>query len=260
MAVTEQEYIAIATEDYILRIRFNRADKKNAINRDMYTTMAEAIAASNTDKSVRVILIEGTEGCFTSGNDLRDFMNEPATGDGTPVGRFLAEASTAQKPIVAAVTGLAVGIGTTMLLHCDLAYASEKATFHMPFVNLGLVPEFGSSYILPSLIGQRRAAELLMLGKPFGPETARELGLINAIVADAKVVDTAMDAARALAAQPPSALRQTKKLMKQRFLGDIADQIREEGDQFANMLTAPEAMEAFQAFMEKRKPDFSQFD
>ncbi len=260
MAVTQQEHIAISTEDAILRIRFNRPDKKNAITRDMYTAMADAIAASNTDKSIRVILIEGSEGCFTSGNDLKDFMNAPTTGDGSPVGRFLAEASTAEKPLVAAVTGIAVGIGTTMLLHCDLAYASEQAKFHMPFVNLGLVPEFGSSLILPSLIGQRRAAELLMLGKPFGPGTALELGLINAIHEDAEVIDAAIDAARALAAQPPSALRQTKKLMKRGFLNGIAEQIREEGDHFATCLTGPEATEAFQAFMEKRKPDFSKFD
>ena len=260
MAVAQQEHVAISNEDSILRIRFNRADKKNAITRDMYTAMADAIAASNTDSSVRVILFEGTEGCFTSGNDLKDFMNAPTTGDGSPVGRFLAETSTAEKPIVAAVTGIAVGIGTTLLLHCDLAYASEKATFHMPFVNLGLVPEFGSSLILPSLLGQRRASELLMLGKPFDADKALELGFVNAIHPDDQVVSSAMDAARALAAQPPSALRQTKKLMRRGFVDAIAEQIREEGDHFATSLTGPEAAEAFQAFMEKRKPDFSKFE
>jgi len=260
MAVAQEEHIAISTEDSVLRIRFNRPDKKNAITRDMYTAMADAIAGSNTDSSVRVILIEGSEGCFTSGNDLKDFMNAPTTGDGSPVGRFLAEASMAEKPLVAAVTGIAIGIGTTMLLHCDLAYASDKAKFHMPFVSLGLVPEFGSSLILPSLIGQRRAAELLMLAKPFGAGTALELGFINAIHEDDEVVDAAMDSARALAAMPPSALRQTKKLMRRGFTEAIAEQIREEAACFAASLTGPEATEAFQAFMEKRKPDFSKFE
>lgn len=260
MPVTQQEHVTITTDESILRIKFNRPDKKNAITRDMYTAMADAIAASNADASVRVILIEGTAGCFTSGNDLKDFMVAPSTGEDSPVGRFLAEASTAEKPMVAAVTGLAVGIGTTMLLHCDLAYASETAAFHMPFVNLGLVPEFGSSLILPSLIGQRRAAEFLMLGKPFDAKTAHDLGIVNAIVEDGAVIDTALDAARALAAQPPSALRNTKKLMRRGFKSAVAEQIREEGECFAASLTGPEAAEAFQAFMEKRKPDFSKFD
>jgi len=260
MAVTEQQHVSITTEDSILRIRFNRPEKKNAITRDMYTAMADAIVASNTDPSIRVILFEGTEGCFTSGNDLKDFMVAPATDGESPVGRFLAEAAAAEKPLVAAVTGMAIGIGTTMLLHCDLAYASDKAKFHMPFVNLGLVPEFGSSLILPSLIGQRRAAELLMLAKPFGAGTALELGFINAIYEDDEIIDAAMDAARALAAQPPSALRNTKRLMRRGMTEAIADQMREEGECFASSLTGVEAAEAFQAFMEKRKPDFSKFE
>jgi enoyl-CoA hydratase/carnithine racemase len=260
MSVTQQEHIAITTEDSILRIRFNRPEKKNAITRDMYTAMANAIVASNTDPFIRVILFEGTEGCFTSGNDLKDFMIAPETGGESPVGRFLAEVAAAEKPLVAAVTGMAIGIGTTLLLHCDLAYASDKAKFHMPFVNLGLVPEFGSSLILPSLIGQRRAAELLMLAKPFGAGTALELGFINAIYEDEEVIDGAMDAARALATQPPAALRNTKRLMRRGMTAAITEQMREEGDCFADSLTAPEAAEAFQAFMEKRKPDFSKFE
>lgn len=260
MNETQTEHIEITKADSILRIRFNRPAKKNAITRDMYAVMADAIAASNTDNSIRVILFEGTEGCFTSGNDLMDFVNAPSTGEGSPAGRFLAEASTAQKPLIAAVTGIAVGIGTTLLLHCDLAYASNKAKFHMPFVSLGLVPEFGSSLLLPSLVGQRRASELLMLAKPFDANQALELGLINAVCEDNAVVDTALEAARALVAQPPAALRRTKALMKRSTADAIAEQLREEGDHFAECLGGPESAEAFQAFMEKRKPDFSKFD
>ena len=260
MATTQTEYVQTTIDDRLLRIRFNRPKKKNAITRDMYSVMADAIVSSNGDPSVRVVVFEGSEGCFTSGNDLMDFMNAPDTGPDSPVGRFLSALSTAEKPVVAAVTGIAVGIGTTLLLHCDLVYASEKAKFHMPFVNLGLVPEFGSSLILPGLMGQRRAAELLLLGQPFDAAQACALGIVNAVVPEDRVVEVALEKARALAQQAPSALRQTKKLMKRANSQAIAEQIVEEGSHFAALLSSPEAMEAFQAFMEKRKPDFSTFE
>lgn len=260
MPYTSSDHITLTLDERVLRIQFNRPKKKNAITRDMYSTMANAIRQANDDSTVRVILIEGSPGCFTSGNDLADFMNAPEAGSGSPVGDFLDAAANTPKPLIAAVTGIAVGIGTTMLLHCDLAYASETAMFHMPFVNLGLVPEFGSSLILPQLMGQRRAAELLMLGQPFDAVTAGKLGFINAEFPDDVVLDETLYKAHALAQQPPAALRQTKQLMKQPFRDAIAQQMTEEGNHFAAMLTGPEAMEAFQAFMEKRKPDFSNFD
>jgi len=260
MSYTSSEHITVNLDDRVLRIQFNRADKKNAITRDMYTTMANAITQANDDSAVRVILLEGTEGCFTSGNDLADFMTAPDTGSKTPVGTFLEVASTTPKPLVAAVTGIAVGIGTTVLLHCDLAYASETAKFHMPFVTLGLVPEFASSLLLPQLVGQRRAAELLMFGQPFDAPTAKDLGLINDTCADGSIIEDALAKAHALAAQPPSALRRTKELLKQAVRDDIAKQIQIEGEHFGTLLTAPEALEAFTAFREKRKPDFSRFE
>lgn len=260
MATVQSDHIALTIEDRILRITFNRPEKKNAITRDMYATMAAAISESNTNPEIRVILFEGTEGCFTSGNDLKDFMGAPSTGSESPVGQFLHAVATAEKPIVAAVTGIAVGIGTTLLLHCDLAYAAEHAKFHMPFVNLGLVPEFGSSLLLPQLVGMRRAAELLMLGESFGSQHALDLGIINAIHPDADVVNAALAKAKALTLQPPAALRATKRLMRAGSLNAIANQIQTEGEQFMACLTSPEAMEALQAFMEKRKPDFSSFE
>lgn len=260
MAYTSSEHINVTLDDRVLRIQFNRPEKKNAITRDMYTTMADAIFQANDDTAVRVILLEGSPGAFTAGNDLADFMNAPNTGGESPVGRFLEAGATTPKPLVASVTGIAVGIGTTLLLHCDLAYASESATFIMPFVNLGLVPEFGSSLLLPQLVGQRRAAELLMLGQPFDATTAKDLGLINQIFPDDVASEEAFYKAQALAQQPPAALRQTKQLMKQPIAEAVANQMATEGGHFASMLTGGEAMEAFQAFMQKRKPDFSNFD
>ena len=254
------EFIDVLVEEKILRIKINRPEKMNAINRDMYAAMADAIQASNQDSSVRVIVIEGSEGCFTSGNDLKDFMGDPEVGEQSSVERFIQAVLVAEKPIVAAVTGLATGIGTTMLLHCDLVYASEKASFNMPFINLGLVPEFGSSLLLPHLVGQRRASEMLMLGKPFSAETAQAVGIVNDVVSPDQVIEIALTIAKTLAALPSTALRLTKKLMKQPQAEAIAHHINVEGELFEQALSSPEANEAFTAVMEKRKPNFSQFD
>ena len=254
------DFVDVQVEEKILRIKFNRPDKKNAITRDMYAAMADAIQASNRDAAVRVITIEGTEGCFTSGNDLMDFVRDPEVGEQSSVERFIQAVLVAEKPIVAAVTGLATGIGTTMLLHCDLVYASEEASFVMPFVNLALVPEFGSSMVLPQLVGHRRAAAMLMLGKPFSPEHAQAVGIVNDVVSPDQVIEVALANAKALATRPPEALRSTKKLMKQFQAESLAHHINVEGKQFAQALSSLEAQEAFTAFMEKREPDFSQFD
>lgn len=226
----------------------------------MYSAMSAAIAQADLDPALRVVLISGHESAFTAGNDILDFVQSPPSGEGSPVFQFLRTISSAKKPLVAAVNGVAVGIGTTLLLHCDLVYAGQSARFQLPFVNLGLVPEAGSSLILPQLIGQRRAAELLLLGDPFDAATARELGFVNKIVADSEVLATAMRAAEQLAAKPPQALRLSKALMKLHSDSAVQNAISEEGAYFAKLLTSPEAAEALQAFLEKRKADFSKFD
>lgn len=241
--------------DGILTITFNRPDKKNALTSAMYATLADALEAAESDAAVRVILFAGNGGAFTAGNDLQDFLNNPPQGDNTPVFRFLRAISTASKPLVAAVTGVAVGVGTTMLLHCDLVYVGAGAKLSLPFVNLALVPEAASSLLLPAMIGHHRAAELLLLGEPFDAETARAYGIANAVFPDARVVPEAMLIARKLAAKPPTAMKLTKQLLK-RTKGDVAGQMALEGEHFRSQLTSAEAREAMTAFFEKRPPKF----
>jgi enoyl-CoA hydratase/carnithine racemase len=247
--------ILTAQADGILTITFNRPDKKNALTSTMYAVLADALEAADTDPAVRVILFSGNGGAFTAGNDLQDFLNNPPQGDNTPVFRFLRAISTASKPLVAAVSGVAVGVGTTMLLHCDLVYAGESAKLSLPFVNLALVPEAASSLLLPAMIGHHRAAELFMLGEAFTPTTAKDYGIVNAIYPDDKLLAEATAVAAKLAAKPPTALRLTKQLLK-RTKGDVAGQMAEEGQHFRSQLKSAEAREAMTAFFEKRPPKF----
>lgn len=242
--------------DGILTITFNRPDKKNALTSAMYATLADTLEAADSDAAVRVILFTGNGGAFTSGNDLQDFLNNPPQGDDTPVFRFLRAISTASKPMIAAVSGVAVGVGTTMLLHCDLVYAGESAKLSLPFVNLALVPEAASSLLLPAMAGHHRAAELLLLGEPFTPAAAKDYGIVNAVYADDKLLAEAMAVAAKLAAKPPTALRLTKQLLK-RTKGDVAGQMTAEGEHFRSQLKSAEAREAMTAFFEKRPPKFS---
>lgn len=248
--------ILTAQADGILTITFNRPDKKNALTSAMYAVLADALEAAETDNAVRVILFAGNGGAFTAGNDLQDFLNNPPQGEGSPVFRFLRAISTASKPMVAAVSGVAVGVGSTMLLHCDLVYAGESAKFSFPFVNLALVPEAASSLLLPNLIGHQRAAELLLLGEPFTPATAKEYGIVNAVFADDKLLAEATAIARKLAAKPPSAMKLSKQLMRAPK-GDIAGQMAAEGVHFRAQLQSAEAREAMTAFFEKRPPKFN---
>jgi enoyl-CoA hydratase/carnithine racemase len=241
--------------DGILTITFNRPDKKNALTSAMYATLADALEAAETDAAVRVILFAGNGGAFTAGNDLQDFLNNPPQGDNTPVFRFLRAISTASKPLVAAVSGVAVGVGSTMLLHCDLVYAGENAKFSFPFVNLALVPEAASSLLLPAMIGHHRAAELFMLGEAFTPATAKDFGIVNAIHPDDRLLAEATAVAARLAAKPPTALRLTKQLLK-RTKGDVAGQMAQEGEHFRAQLKSAEAREAMTAFFEKRPAKF----
>ena len=253
------QHIRTEIRDRITRIELDRADKKNAITADMYQAMADALRAAQADPNVRVVLIHGKPDCFTAGNDLKDFLQKPPSGGESPVFQFLHAISTAGKPLVAAVAGPAVGIGTTMLLHCDFVYAAPSARFQMPFVPLGLVPEAASSLLLPMVAGYQRAAELLLLGKPFTAEKALAAGIVTEIVREGKLIEHALETAAALAVLPPSSLRLTKGLMKSRYASTIAEAMKSEGEKFRAQLASAEAKEAMQAFFEKRKPDFSSF-
>ena len=258
-AANDEALVLVDVTDRIQTIRINRPGKKNALTRDMYSTMAEALRTADADPGIRVTIITGTGDAFTAGNDLADFMNAPPSDPSSPVGQFLEAIATARKPVIAAVNGIAVGIGTTMLLHCDLAYAGQSAVFQMPFVDLGLVPEAGSSLLVPAMVGHRRAAELLMLGDRFAADVAADLGFVNKVVADGELVATAQVAAQALAAKAPEALRQTKALLKGSGQA-VADRMHEEFKLFAQRLRSPELKESITAFMQKRKPDFSRFE
>ena len=240
----------------VMTITFNRLDKKNSITSTMYAAMADAVAQAADDASVRVVLFQGPQSIFSAGNDIGDFLNQPPTTQESPVFRFLRGIATFEKPLLAAVAGPAVGIGTTMLFHCDLVYAGDNAAFSMPFVNLGLCPEAASSLLAPRMFGYHRAAEALLMGEPFFAEAAQEVGLVNRVVPPTEVNGYAQAQARKLAAKPLSSLIATKRLMK----GDtqaVLQKMDEEGQSFGRMLREPAAKEAFGAFMEKRKPDFS---
>lgn len=257
---TDCPEIEVETLEQVMRIRINRPARKNALTHAMYAAITDALREAEATPSVRVILITGTEDCFTAGNDMGDFLNNPPIGEDTPVMKLLALLPVLEKPLVAAVNGPAVGVGTTLLLHCDLVYLAEGAKLQMPFVNLGLCPEAGSSYLLPLMMGHQRAAELLLLGETLDSARALELGIANAVFSDADYQQQALDKARRLAAQPAAAVRLTKRLMKQGQLATLQAQMKAEGDTFGERLTSPEAREAMQAFMEKRRPDFTQFD
>jgi enoyl-CoA hydratase/carnithine racemase len=256
---TETEKVLITHEGRTLRIAFNNPKRKNSLTLDMYTAMADALLSAQDDPEIRVVLITGEGGAFTSGNDLVDFMKSPPIGESSPVARFLAALAAFTKPIVAAVSGPAIGIGTTMLLHCDLVVADETARFHMPFVNLALVPEAGSSLLLSSLVGHRLASELFLLGEAIDAPTACQYGIINRVCSSETLEAEARDLADRLAAQPPEALRQTKALMKHHGAAAVQETMKREGEIFRSRLASPEAMEAMQAFLGKRKPDFARF-
>lgn len=245
------------TEDGVTTLTINRPDKKNSFTAAMYATLADALAAAAADDDVRVVVIQGHETIFSAGNDIGDFLDAPPATPDAPVFRFLHGISGFPKPVVAAVCGPAVGIGTTLLFHCDLVYAGDNAAFSMPFVNLGLCPEAGSSLLVPRMMGYHRAAEALLLGDPFMAEAALEVGLVNRVVPPQEAGNLAQAQARKLAAKPLSALIETKRLMKQGQAAEVRQQMADEATSFGRMLREPAAREAFTAFMERRKPDFS---
>ena len=242
-------------------IRFNRPDKKNALTRAMYSAAAEAFESGNDDKSVRVFILSGQEGVFTAGNDLIDFMEEPphiGSADTPPVERFMRALLGATKPVIAEVDGVAVGIGTTLLMHCDLSYASTRAKFKTPFVDLALAPEYASSLLFPARLGRSPASELLLLGDVWDASRAKEFGLVSDVFSPETLSDEVRKRAESLAQKSPAALRQAKALMTAEP-ESISDRINREGGIFAQMLQSPEFAEAATAFMERRKPDFSKF-
>ena len=249
--------ILIHAESGVMTITFNRVDKKNSISSDMYATMADALVEAEKSSAVRVVVFQGHEAVFSAGNDIGDFLNGPPATEVSPVYRFLNAISTFTKPVLAAVCGPAVGIGTTMLLHCDLVYAGDNAAFSMPFVNLGLCPEAASSLLVPQMMGYHRAAEALLLGEPFMAEAALEVGLVNRVLPPLEANNYAQAIAKKLAAKPISSLVETKRLMKKGLATSVKAQMSEEGTSFARMLSEPAAKEAFGAFMDKRKPDFT---
>lgn len=243
----------------VLSIAFNREEKKNAITAAMYQQLADALKDAETDSAVRAILFSGKPQAFSAGNDLEDFLKNPPNNKDAPVFQFLWQISHAGKPIVAAVSGVAVGIGTTMLLHCDLVYAADNAKFSLPFTQLGLCPEAASSLLLPHLVGYQRAAEKLLLGEAFDAAEARDMGIVNRVLTVEELLPFAHKQAAKLAALPASSIRVTKQLMKKNRVAATETQMTAEIDYFAKMLTAPEAKEAFTAFFEKRRPDFTKF-
>ena len=223
----------------------------------MYAELAEALRGAADDAAVRVVLFQGHETIFSAGNDIGDFLNKPPSTPDSPVFRFLNAIATFPKPLLAAVCGPAVGIGTTMLLHCDLVYAGDNAMFSMPFVNLGLCPEAASSLLVPRLMGYQRAAEVLLMGDPFMAEAALEVGLVNRVVPPTEANALAQQQARRLATKPLSSVIETKRLLKASTTPAVLERMREEGAIFGRMLQEPAAKEAFSAFLDKRKPDFS---
>jgi enoyl-CoA hydratase/carnithine racemase len=250
--------IIVADTGGVRLITMNRAAKKNAITEDMYAAMADAIYDAQDDATLRVVMITGSDDAFTAGNDMGAFLNPKARmGDADqPVERFLNAILTAKKPLLAAVNGLAIGIGTTMLLHCDMVYAADTARFSVPFINLGLMPEAGSSLLLPRAVGTKKAAEMLMFGDFHDADAALSMGLVNEVFAADALLDQAMQRAQMLAAKPPAALLLIKALLK-REAETPGERMARESALFGERLQSAECKEAATAFFEKRDPDFS---
>jgi enoyl-CoA hydratase/carnithine racemase len=250
--------IEVECDGAVTSIAINRPEKKNALTADMYDALSQAVEEAEADAGVRVLLLHGKGDAFTAGNDLQDFLQKPWKGQARPPAvRFINAVAHASKPIVAAVHGLVVGVGTTILLHCDLVYAAEETRFMMPFVNLGIVPEAASTVLLPLLIGRQRASELFMLGAPLAAQRAYEIGMVNAVLPVDKLLATAAEAAQALAAKPAAALCATKTLMRRHYQAEVDRALREEVEVISERLESAETREALAAFLEKRKPDFS---
>jgi enoyl-CoA hydratase/carnithine racemase len=241
----------------ILRIELNRPAKKNAMTSAMYVALADFLNSAAKDDHIRVVLWHGSGDSFCAGNDVEDFLKNPPGPGESPQARLIAALINFDKPIVVGVQGAAVGGGTTMLTHCDFVYAGESAKFQMPFINLALVPEFGSSYSIPARVGYLRGAELLQLGLPFDAARAAELGLVTRVVPDKNLLATATETAQKLAEKPAGALQACKRLMRQPSRAQLEQAAKSEAEEFAIRVRSADAKEAFTAFLEKRQPDFT---
>ena len=252
--------ILVATENGVCTITFNRPERKNALTIQMYADVVHAMKAADVDDAVHVVLFTGVGDSFTSGNDIADFVNAPPTGEDSPVFQFIMLLASYEKPIAVAVNGNAIGIGVTMLMHVDIVYVADTARLKMPFVTLGLCPEAASSFLLPRMAGHVKASELLMFGEAFDAATAVDVGLASKVIPHDALLAFAQERCRILAQERPlSSLKSTKKLLKQRVADDVKATIYAEAAAFTAHLGSDEAREAFTAFFEKRKPDFSRF-
>lgn len=257
MTATTIDDIETSRDGATLIVKFARPAKKNALTIAMYERLNTVLTDAAKDPSVRAIVFGSTSETFTAGNDLGDFMQNPPTGESSPVFRFISALSTYEKPLIAAVDGKAIGLGLTMLLHCDFVYATERTSLVAPFVNLGLVPEAASSLLLPRLIGHVRAAEVLLLGEPLSASQAHAWGLVNALTTPDQILPRALATAKKLAERAPTAVRLSKALLKD--ADAIKRRMQQEGELFVQQLQSPEVAEAIGAFFEKRTPDFSKF-
>ena len=259
MSDNPQALVLTELQNRVLRLRLNRANKKNSLTQVMYQQLADMIREADANDQVRVLVIEGSGDSFSAGNDMVDFMKAPNGSGNSPVIQFMNALAHFSKPAIASVNGIAVGVGVTLLLHCDLVYASSQAKFQLPFVSIGIVPEYASTYLLPRIMGHARAMELCMFGEPFTAEHARECGLVNEVLEPDALAARVTERAEKLAAQPPNALRTCKQLSKRWTRNTIDEAIPLESFHFVPMLHQEEAKEAIGAFLEKRKPDFSRF-
>lgn len=249
--------ILTANSGPILRVTLNRPAKKNAMTSAMYEALANVLNAAAKDHTIRVVLWDGAGDSFSAGNDLEDFLKNPPGKGESPQAQLANALLNFDKPVIVAVQGVAIGGGATLLTHCDFVYASKTAKFQLPFINLGLVPEFGSTWSLPLRGGYIRAAELIMLGQPFGAELAAEIGFVTRVVPDEDLIATATETAEMLAAKPIGALQACKRLLKQPSRESIEQAMKLENEEFAARVRSAEAKEAFTAFIEKRPPDFT---
>jgi enoyl-CoA hydratase/carnithine racemase len=251
------EDIVTAHAGSILRVQLNRPAKRNAMTSAMYVALADILNEATKDDNTRAVLWHGAGDSFCAGNDIDDFLKNPPGPGESPQARLMEALVNFDKPLVAAVQGAAIGGGTTMLLHCDFIYAGESTKFQMPFINLAVVPEFGSSSIVSARIGHIRASELILLGAPFDARRAAEIGLVNQVMPDSDVMAKARETAEKLAAKPAAALQASKRLLKQPFREQIKAAMKAENEEFSVQVRSDDAKEAFNAFLEKRKPDFA---
>lgn len=255
------DYIHVTTEDRVRTVTIDRPKAKNALTPDMYTAISGALKSAEDNPKVRVVLIQGKGGTFSAGNDIKSFVSDvPKRWQDSQAFQLAFTLAAFNKPMVAAVNGFAVGFGATMLLHCDLVYAAEGATLLFPFVDLGIVPEAGSSELLPRLVGHQRAAELLLLGDGVDAETARDLGLVNEVLPPDQLHEAALERAKRLAAKPPATLRRARALLKGPDQEHLRKVMTREAEEFFRALEGQEAQEAAQAFLAGRRPDFSKFE